>query len=100
MNSFSKILILLLLANQVVFAQNKTENVFIIMTDGFRWQELYGGADSTLIFSKEFTPDSAQTVKEFWAKTPAERREKLLPFFGILLQHKGNFMAIAGQEIK
>jgi hypothetical protein len=62
MNSFSKILLFLLLSSQIIFAQNKTENVFIIMTDGFRWQEMFGGADSTLIFSKEFTPDSARTA--------------------------------------
>ncbi|WP_394990633.1 phosphoglyceromutase [Emticicia sp.] len=91
MNSFSKTLLFLiiLLANQTIFAQSKTENVFIIMTDGFRWQELFGGADSTLIFSKEFTPDSARTVGKFWAKTATERREKLLPFFWSTIANKG-----------
>lgn len=89
MKSFFKILLTFLLSSQIVFAQNKTENVFIIMTDGFRWQEVYGGADSTLIFSKEFTPDSARTVGKFWAKTATERREKLLPFFWNTIAQQG-----------
>lgn len=89
MKSFSKILLTLLFSSQIIFAQNKTENVFIIMTDGFRWQEMFGGADSSLIFSKEFTPDSARTVRNFWAKTAAERREKLLPFFWNTIAKQG-----------
>jgi Type I phosphodiesterase / nucleotide pyrophosphatase len=89
MNSFSKTLLPFLLLSQIIFAQNKTENVFIIMTDGFRWQEMFGGADSSLIFSKEFTPDSARTAGKFWAKTATERREKLLPFFWNTIAKQG-----------
>ncbi|WP_143167270.1 hypothetical protein [Mucilaginibacter sp. OK098] len=34
-------------------AQNtKTQNIVIVTLDAFRWQELYRGADSTLINSK------------------------------------------------
>jgi len=70
MKYFSKIIFLcFFLASPTIFAQTKTENVFIIMTDGFRWQEVFGGADSILIFSKEFTQDSARTVQKFCAKT-------------------------------
>ncbi|CAH0996470.1 hypothetical protein EMA8858_02602 [Emticicia aquatica] len=90
MKYFSKIIFLcFFLASPTIFAQTKTENVFIIMTDGFRWQEVFGGADSILIFSKEFTPDSARTVQKFWAKTATERREKLLPFFWNTLAKQG-----------
>ncbi len=42
---------------------------------------MFNGADSTLIFNKIYTKDSAKTVKAFWANSPTERREKLLPFF-------------------
>ena len=28
-----------------VFAQPKTENVILVTWDGYRWQDLYGGAD-------------------------------------------------------
>jgi hypothetical protein len=30
-------------------AQSKTDNVVIVTFDGFRWQEVFGGADSLLI---------------------------------------------------
>ncbi len=70
----------LLLISFSAFTQNKTENVFLITTDGLRWQDLFTGADSTIIFDKNFTTDSARTVGKFWAKSATERREKLMPF--------------------
>ena len=36
----------------------KTENVFLITLDGLRWQELFGGADSTLIADMDFVKDT------------------------------------------
>lgn len=64
----------------VACAQQKTENVILITLDGFRWQELFGGAEQRLI-SKDFVSDSAGVVKKFWAETPEQRRQRLLPFF-------------------
>ncbi len=72
-------------------AQNKlkTENVILITTDGFRWQEMFGGADSTLVQNKSFTPNADKVFKAFGAETPQERREKLLPFFWSTIAQKG-----------
>jgi Metalloenzyme superfamily len=67
----------------------KTENVILITTDGFRWQEMFGGADSAIVYNKSFTKDSAKVVNKFWAKTPQERREKLLPFFWKTIAREG-----------
>jgi hypothetical protein len=64
-----------------VFAQGKAQNVVVVSLDGFRWQELFGGADETLINNGSFTEDSAALKRKYWASTPEERREKLLPFF-------------------
>jgi hypothetical protein len=60
----------------------KTENVIIVTLDGFRWQELFGGADETLL-DKRFggVRDVADLKRRFWRLTAAERREALLPFF-------------------
>lgn len=66
----------------------KTENLIIVTLDGFRWQELYRGADSALINSK-FTDDKDEVRKMFWAETPKERREKLLPFFWSTIVQNG-----------
>ena len=67
----------------------KTENVILITTDGFRWQEMFSGADSALMYNKTFTTDSAKVVNAFWASTPQERRAKLLPFFWSTIAQKG-----------
>jgi hypothetical protein len=37
----------------------QTENIFIITTDGFRWQELFTGADSAMIGDTGFVQDTA-----------------------------------------
>ena len=68
--------------------QTKTKNVIIVTFDGFRWQELYRGADSALINSK-FNSDKDGIRKKFWAETPEERRKLLLPFFWNTIAEKG-----------
>lgn len=86
-----KKLIILLLASLSIqaSAQHKTKNVVLVTLDGFRWQEVFRGADSGLINNKTYSPDSADIHKKFWAKTAQERREKLLPFFWSTLAQKG-----------
>ncbi len=65
-----------------LFAQKaKTENIIIVTLDGFRWQEVFGGADDSLINNPEISFDTASLKKKFWTATPDERRRKLLPFF-------------------
>lgn len=58
------------------WAQNR---VVVIMVDGFRWQELYHGADSTLINNPEFGNVEMMKAK-FWRASADERREALMPF--------------------
>ncbi len=67
----------------------KTENLFIITLDGFRWQELFAGADSILINNKEYTHDPTELTSLFWADSPTERRKKLMPFFWGTLAAQG-----------
>ena len=62
----------------VAGGQSKAENLIIITFDGFRWQEMFGGADSILIRDKKFVDDTAELIAQFWAPTPGERRKKLL----------------------
>ena len=70
-------------------SSRKTENIFIITLDGFRWQELFSGADSALIKNKEFTDDAEGMMSLFWNDTPMERRKKLMPFFWTTLVTEG-----------
>jgi hypothetical protein len=83
------LLFLILVAAQSLFAQShKTQNIIIVTLDGFRWQELYRGADSALINSK-YTDSKADIRKKFWAETPADRRKLLMPFFWSTLVNEG-----------
>ena len=73
--------ILSILATSSAYAQEqKTKNVIIITLDGFRWQEVFQGADSAILFNKEYAKD-AHTVDSFWSTSSLKRRETLLPFF-------------------
>jgi len=65
------------------------ENIFIITIDGFRWQELFNGADESLINNPKYTADTALAKMMWWAPTVEERRKKLLPFFWNVLGQKG-----------
>ncbi|KIC95508.1 sulfatase-like hydrolase/transferase [Flavihumibacter solisilvae] len=80
--------ILIFLAGDL-FAQGKTKNVILISLDGYRWRELFQGADSTILFNKKYTKDSAWTVKKYWAETAKQRRQKLMPFVWSTIATKG-----------
>lgn len=66
------------------------ENVILITMDGFRWQELFGGIDDTLLGDKENgTENSEDLQRRFSADTPEDRREKLMPFFWRVVAKQG-----------
>ena len=71
------------------FFENTTPNLFIITIDGFRWQEIFTGADPSLINDLECTPDTATMKMLYWANSEEERRQKLMPFFWSILVKKG-----------
>ncbi|RYD75088.1 MAG: phosphoglyceromutase, partial [Sphingobacteriales bacterium] len=88
-----KILLIVLL--QIICVQLSAQqssypkNVFIITTDGLRWQEVFGGADKDIISDTEFVKDTALTKEMYWAESPEERRKKLMPFFWSTIAGKG-----------
>src|SRR5687768_14152405 len=85
-----KLLLILFVVSFSGFAQKgKTENIFIITLDGFRWQELYSGADSTLVGYQEYVSDPDALKQTFWAPTPEERRKRLLPFIWSTIASQG-----------
>lgn len=69
--------------------QQQAKNIIIITTDGFRWEEVFKGADSTLIASTQFVKDTTLTKQMFWDTTTALRRQKLLPFFWNVIAKQG-----------
>ena len=66
-------------------AQPATRNVILITIDGLRWQEVFAGADATLLNTdKEGGGVPQNTLNalraDFWAGSAGERRRKLMPF--------------------
>jgi len=60
---------------------HKTKNVVVILIDGYRWQELFKGADLDLLNStKNNSADSLARIKKYWSQNLNERRKKLMPF--------------------
>lgn len=87
------ILFLYLLLPFAMLAQSKSpiQNIIIVTTDGFRWQEVFQGIDSTIAEMPNFNQGEKETIyQHYGAATPQERRKKLLPFLW-------NTMAAQGQ---
>lgn len=71
-------------------AQDKAENIIIITTDGFRWQEIFTGMDSAIANNKKFNQDdSAYIFKKYWSDNSIERRKKLMPFLWTMFYKQG-----------
>ncbi|WP_128547369.1 alkaline phosphatase family protein [Larkinella soli] len=70
-------------------AQQPAQNLILITLDGVRWQEVFNGADSTLLFDPVFSRDTAAARKQFWAPTPEARRQLLLPFLWNMTAKEG-----------
>ena len=82
-----------------LLAKGKTKNIIFITFDGLRWEEVFYGADSLLIHSENYTKDQSQILKDYWNSSYRIRREKLMPFFGIQLLIKGNYMEMFEMEV-
>ena len=87
MKKLLSILFLTGLACSLVAQQ--TENIVIVTLDGFRWQELYSGADSLLIDDSGYVENPEELVEEFWDTDPIARRGMLMPFFWNTIAKKG-----------
>ncbi len=70
--------------------QNDAPNIFIITTDGFRWQEIFKGADSAIISNPKYVKDTATAKELFWDKDEQQRRKLLMPFIWKTIANKGS----------
>lgn len=75
-----RILFLLSFFISVSALAQPAQNLILVTLDGVRWQEVFNGADSTLLFDPVYSRDTASARKQFWAATPAERRARIMPF--------------------
>src|SRR5947208_16892567 len=69
---------------------HKTQNVFLIISDGFGWQEVFNGAEEILMTKKNGGVQDTNALRaRFWRDTPQARREALLPFFWTVIARQG-----------
>lgn len=83
-------LLALVLPTCETHAQQRTRNVVLIVTDGLRWQEVFGGAERALVSS---TPggvrDTTRLKADFWRDDASARRQALLPFLWGTIARQG-----------
>jgi hypothetical protein len=71
-------------------AQLKTRNVVLIVSDGLRWQEVFTGADPSLLNEHGgIWADPDKLRREFWNDDTTERRKMLLPFLWNVVAKQG-----------
>jgi len=69
----------------------KTRNVVLIVSDGVRWQEVFTGADPTLLNEKDggIWDKEEDLRREFWRADASERRKALFPFLWSTVATRG-----------
>jgi hypothetical protein len=66
-----------------------TTNIFIITIDGYRWQELFNGADSNILANEKYTTDAETLNSMYGGVSKIERRKNLMPFMWSVVAKKG-----------
>jgi hypothetical protein len=66
----------------------RTNNIIVITLDGYRWQEVFGGADERIINQDKYIKDHAG-IARFQGETKKERREHLMPFLWSTIGSQG-----------
>ncbi len=89
MNRFAKFVVVFCVSFQSLAAV-AADNLVFVTWDGFRWQELFGGAEEALL-TKDIggVPDVPALRGSFWRDSPQQRREALLPFFWRTVAQQG-----------
>lgn len=87
-------LIAFLFSSLIIIAEetNKTENVILVTFDGYRWQDLFTGADEKLVGNKKYVGDPEKLKLQYWASSADERRKKLMPFFWNTIAKQGTLI--------
>jgi hypothetical protein len=69
-------------------AGRKTENLIIVTLDGYRWREVFEGADKNILFRDKYVKDKSVRSR-FWDENLNERRKKLMPFLWNVVAKEG-----------
>ena len=94
--------ILLAFATVPTGTPQQAENVILFTLDGLRWQEVFAGADATLLDEKAGGVEDVEALRqEFWSDDANHRRRLLLPFFWDVVVPSGQLFGNAwrGSEV-
>ncbi len=83
MSRFAKLIFIALagLSGASAAWAGKTQNVIFVIADGVRWQEVFTGADPTLLTDAGGNWTATDELKhKYWNDDPAVRRKLLFPF--------------------
>jgi type I phosphodiesterase/nucleotide pyrophosphatase len=81
----------------------KTRNILLVTTDGLRWQEVFGGADSELLNREDGGVIDVTALKQqFDRNGREERRKALMPFLWSVIAKEGRIFGDppTGSEVK
>ena len=84
-----KLVALVFSATLAIAQSHATSHVIWVMTDGLRTEEVFSGADISLMSKENHVSESSHTKKDFWRETQTARRSALLPFFWNVIVQKG-----------
>lgn len=73
-------------------ARPRTENVFLIVSDGLRWQEIFNGAEERLLNKADGGIKDKETNRvrqSFWRDSAESRRAALMPFLWSTVAQQG-----------
>ena len=75
------IVFLIALMPLLLFAKkDDTPRLVIITIDGLRWQEVFTGAEESLLSNSKEVREVEQLRRFYWRHTPVDRRKTLMPF--------------------
>ena len=66
----------------------QTQNVIVVTLDGFRWQEVFRGAETKIVTNANYVRDGDE-IKAFMPPSATDRREVLMPFFWRVIARQG-----------
>lgn len=70
----------------------KTQNVILVTWDGYRWQEVFKGAEKKLIGNKKLVKDVDALKKNYWTGDNKTSREKITPFIWNTIAKQGSLI--------
>ena len=74
--------------------QGSDQRVILVVSDGLRWQEVFRGADSSILFGDPAVlgGNAIDVRRAFWRNSISQRRQALMPFVWGTLERQGQLL--------